>query len=750
MNKRLFTGVLFLISLCFTVGKSYACPRLEAVISPPETKWAHQGYAIGFNGSGSVGSIVQCTWSLQPEGEVISYRTRRYWHDILIAKFNTLGEHTVTLTVQDSGGQTRQDTCLVNVVAVDLVPGSHTQPYPNAYVAINNNDDDSDGVQDKNQTGTVDGEEDLSEIQLSVAPIDLPGEVELRVGGYDYWKVKIWSHSDKQNLIIPNDDPGYEVYYKKWLPQDLPETLHVEGLCSTGTYAAAVALMLCYVPPEGGDVYPIDRVDFTVLEVDMDMDGVKDDDNEYPGVTEEITPGGFIPLNDLVKITLRKVSPTNLTGNVTLDVTAGGSKIQIWENDTKTGSPLSLPETYATPSDLPDYLWVEGVETSSTARDIELVLQYLTFDDRIKVTVVKVDVNAGLSEPAELDPGKYINVNWDDDDEDGWQPNDNPPEGVYTGDRSDPEINGGDSDFRSFTVSISPWDIPIYFPNSKVSITFPSNVKVWQTNTKKTVLGDSSELTSGAQFKVENLPKQLYLEGISGSAEFRDVELKATWLPRDFSDMVNVTVFEVDLTGLFDFGPQQDPNENDKRHSTFKNSSDKNGKISWDDANADGIKVDNDPNCEYFSNCMECQGTVKPSGVTNQVQFNIKRLKWYRIWEKLQGGSWQLVKDWTPWTNDDLWDGDEDLTPSGTNHIYSLDGPGAIYNTRSVTDYFTCIGDFREWVIVNIDSTWYQCSNYYKWHSKMYAKPKDANYLTRDSMSLQQLGEGWIAVPNSP
>jgi len=91
MNKRLFTGVLFLISLCFTVGKSYACPRLEAVISPPETKWAHQGYAIGFNGSGSVGSIVQCTWSLQPEGEVISYRTRRYWHDILIAKFNTLG-----------------------------------------------------------------------------------------------------------------------------------------------------------------------------------------------------------------------------------------------------------------------------------------------------------------------------------------------------------------------------------------------------------------------------------------------------------------------------------------------------------------------------------------------------------------------------------------------------------------------------------------------------------------------------------
>jgi len=308
-----------------------------------------------------------------------------------------LGEHTVTLTVQDSGGQTHQDTCLVNVVAVDLVPGSHTQPYPNAYVAVNNNDDDSNGVQDKNQTGTVDGEENLSEIQLSVAPTDLPGEVKLAVSGYDYWKVKIWSHSDKQNLIIPNDDPGYEVYYKKWSPQDLPETLHVEGLCSTGTQAAAVALMLCYVAPEWGDVYPIDRVDFTVLEVDVDMDGVKDDDNEYPGVTEEIMPGGFIPLNDLVKITLRKVQATNLTGNVTLKkVPSDSTKIQIWENENKTGSPISLPATYATPTGLPKPLWVEGVETSSTPRDITLAIEYSiagkTFEDKIKITVYIVNM----------------------------------------------------------------------------------------------------------------------------------------------------------------------------------------------------------------------------------------------------------------------------------------------------------------------------------------------------------------------
>lgn len=286
------------------------------------------------------------------------------------------------------------------------------------------------------------------------------------------------------------------------------------------------------------------------------------------------------------------------------------------------------------------------------------------------------------------------------------------------------------------------------FPNSKVSITFPSNVKVWQTGTKKTVLGESSELLSGGQFVVENLPKLLYLEGVSGSSTFKDIELKATWLPKNFSDVVKVTVFEVDLTGLFGFGSQQ--GDNDKKHSVFKTSSDKNGKISWDDANADGTKGDMDSNCEYFHNCMECQGTVKPSGVTNEVQFDIKREKWRKIWEKQVGGQWQLVSNSTPWQTDDSTNSDEDLTPSGTNHIYSIDGPGAGYRMRSVCDYFAYIGDFKEWVMVSIDSNWYQCSNYYKWHSKCYTEPKDVNYLTRDALSLQQLGSGWITVPSNP
>jgi len=164
--------------------------------------------------------------------------------------------------------------------------------------------------------------------------------------------------------------------------------------------------------------YIVDRVPqaeiyFTFVEVDMDMAGVKDNYYETLQVTEEMVPGGFIALNDdddnnnetpdkdeggvvageddLVKITLMKVVPTDIQGVVTLNALAGGSKIKVWESATK-GTLVTLPKIYATPTELPKELWVEGVETSSTARDITLALQCGGFDDRIRVTVFKLDI----------------------------------------------------------------------------------------------------------------------------------------------------------------------------------------------------------------------------------------------------------------------------------------------------------------------------------------------------------------------
>ena len=523
-------------------------------------------------------------------------------------------------------------------------------------------------------------------------------------------------------------------------------------------------------PPNKTDTY---TCWITAVALDLDIDGVSDDDEQNPGgyvsVNDDDDNNNSTPDNDpsetpvtgennLKKINL-SVSPTDQPGQVHLEVIGSyKSCVKIWKEQSKTNLVIPDGSDYYkrwNPDDMPTTLWVEGI-TSSPSRYPSIGLHYLVPEEQdviadvVSFTVVKVNIDAGLSEKDELSPGKYINVNWDDDDEDGWQPNNTPPYGDYTGDKSDSDIDGGDNDFRSFTVSISPQTkIVEDFPNSKVRITFPSNVKVWQTNTKKTVLDESSELMSGDEFKVENLPKQLYLEGVSGSSAFKDVELKATWLPKSFNDFVKVTVFEVDLTGKFGFGSQQE--DNDKKHSESipKNSSDKNGKISWDDANADGTKGDMDTNCEYFHNCMECQGTIKPSGVTNEVQFDIKRDKWRKTWIKFEEGEWQLSGDATPWENDDLWDTDEDLTPSPSNHIYSVDGPGYPGKSR-IYDYRAYIGDFREWVKVKIDGTWYQCSDYYKWHSQMYLEWKNDTEITRDSLGLQKLSAGWITVPDSP
>jgi len=79
-----------------------------------------------------------------------------------------------------------------------------------------------------------------------------------------------------------------------------------------------------------------------------------------------------------------------------LKTNSGGSKIKIWNSSTKGGSSISLPATYATPTDLPKSLYVEGFSSSSSVRDIELALEFSvggkTFDDRVKITVLKPEI----------------------------------------------------------------------------------------------------------------------------------------------------------------------------------------------------------------------------------------------------------------------------------------------------------------------------------------------------------------------
>ncbi len=92
-------------------------------------------------------------------------------------------------------------------------------------------------------------------------------------------------------------------------------------------------------------------------------------------------------------------------------------------------------------------------------------------------------------------------------------------------------------------------------------------------------------------------------------------------------------------------------------------------------------------------------------------------------------------------------------TPEYRNnpHIYQIDGPGI--DVREITadyDHVWMFDNFREQVYVKLDGAWYQCSPHYKWHSKESTKPKNATQMTRDSISSQKLGSGWLTIPANP
>jgi len=314
------------------------------------------------------------------------------------------------------------------------------------------------------------------------------------------------------------------------------------------------------------------------------------------------------------------------------------------------------------------YAVLSSKEDAQTAKEVNRDWQpRLALQDIQAQQDLAVKINfGGLEGPAKLDPGLYVNVNWDDDDQDGWTNDEKPPDAQYTGDKDDPEIRNdakgvtGDDDFRAFSISVDPPDMP-----GKVKLTWsPSGeaarIGVWSTRSKKKADGTSSEVSNGTEFNVADLPNtHLFLEGTKGSDAFRDVVLEAHYViggEQPPSDTVKVTLFEVVGTGEgaqrggkgFYSGDQQE--DNDKKHSSFKGSRDKNGRISWDDANGDGVKGDNEPLCEYFRNCMEYQGTVKPTGVTDQVTFDIKRALWERLWDRMRPGDpWILQIDNTPW-----------------------------------------------------------------------------------------------------
>jgi hypothetical protein len=257
-------------------------------------------------------------------------------------------------------------------------------------------------------------------------------------------------------------------------------------------------------------------------------------------------------------------------------------------------------------------------------------------------------------------------------------------------------------------------------------------------------------------------PITLYMEGQAGTATFRAVELKGVYTgstPNVGPDKVHVTVFEVNLNGLFDGNQQGDC---DKRHKDLGGSNDRNGKISYDDADGNGKTGDLDNLCVCFRNTMEDQGTVQPKGISGQVEFDFKRELRGKGWVVPNGeANWRLgLNKMDKWYADERQDA-EDNTPSSGDHIYQIDGPGYLVASNFPFDLDFDAVIFRDWAMVKLYGTWYRSSGYLRWHHQIYVKPRidDPTLLRRAGAgpegptaewSFQKLGAGWIDIPAQP
>jgi hypothetical protein len=315
------------------------------------------------------------------------------------------------------------------------------------------------------------------------------------------------------------------------------------------------------------DRVPQATIYFTFVEVDMDMAGVKDNYYETLEVTEEMVPGGFIALNDdddnnngtpdkdengpianendLVKITLWPVSPTQLPIDsahpVTLKAISGAEKIRIWENETKTGDPVGLPKHYYSRTDFSKDLWVEGIQASSSPRDITLALEYAGFEDRIRATVVKVNLNmAGVPDDyREENPGGYISVNDDDDNNNGIPDKDEAP------------VNGEDN-----LVAISLSILPANLNCGEVELRVLGNTpaKVWKYSDKRELIipsNDPDHPSNCERWPPSQLPPTLYVEGMSTTfflGGWLDLSYVIDQQVYIHTDLVKITIFKLQIT----------------------------------------------------------------------------------------------------------------------------------------------------------------------------------------------------------
>ena len=240
-------------------------------------------------------------------------------------------------------------------------------------------------------------ENDLAAIYMWLQPFSCFGEVELKVIPGDSGSVYVWDNQNKTGKVLPKDgEPSPERWKIQW---GVPASVKIEYI--EGRWPAQQTSLAWNYVINDDDYVKFGTETYTpvVLEVDIDIAGVKDDHYVWPGVTEETTPGVRIPLGDKVQINRLKIRPenedlvpVNMSHSVLLYPKSGGSKIRLVDGQDNV---LSLPQFYTSRSELDaavaNGLYVEGMETSSSVGDVTLALRWHDYEDEIKITVYTIE-----------------------------------------------------------------------------------------------------------------------------------------------------------------------------------------------------------------------------------------------------------------------------------------------------------------------------------------------------------------------
>ena len=374
------------------IGNWYQCVKVDTDIS--------------FNGSYSYdpdGYLVAWEWDLPGAAYDISYVGPYGEPDSCVkCKFNAVGKYNLYLDVTDNDGASDSDYAVVYVVDMDI----SSESGHNGYIAVNNDDDNENGIMDfwETQSMSID-DDDLVKFSIyGNTPSwgryeSTGGRLMVNSDSVDT-TIKAWDDKRHASLLF-----DYTIDYKEWLfTGPFSHDVYIEGMYpSSGSPSADPYLEWHFYNSPGIGMLNWDATEWiTVVDVDMDMEGVQD---EHPvtgtynsiGATEEITPGGMIAYEGLVKLTLKKVQGTTLTPQITLAGSGSTSKIKVWLDQNKS-SEFTLGGVIANNNDLPMDVWVEGVSISASPRDISLKMQCTlggeVFEDVIKLSIVFVEMTA--------------------------------------------------------------------------------------------------------------------------------------------------------------------------------------------------------------------------------------------------------------------------------------------------------------------------------------------------------------------